>query len=244
MSQPLSFERCRAFIDCQLQSGERGRQTVPMADPRPAITISREAGAGGIPVAERLADYLQARMPTAGRPWTAFDRNLVEKVLEDHHLPAHLASHLPEDDVSQIADILEELFGLHPPSWTFVHQTAETILRLARLGNVILVGRGANVITAKLDNTFHVRLVGSLEPRLELLQDYYRLDRHAAIRFIEQHDRGRARYLRKYFHRDINDPLLYHLILNTDRFSCEEAARLIGETVMRKFYPATVAQAA
>ena len=57
--------------------------------------------------------------------------------------------------------------GLHPSSWTLVQQTNATILQLAQMGNVILVGRGATVITSKLNNVFHVRLVGSLEKRIE-----------------------------------------------------------------------------
>jgi len=38
---------------------------------------------------------------------------------------------------------------------------AETILHLAEQGNVILIGRGANLVTRELQHVFHVRLVGS-----------------------------------------------------------------------------------
>ena len=31
----------------------------------------------------------------------------------------------------------------------------------------------------------------------------------------------------KYYDRDIDDPLLYHFVVNTDRVTCGEAARLI-----------------
>ena len=40
-----------------------------------------------------------------------------------------------------------------------VHKTAKTILQLAEMGNVIIIGRGANVVTAHMNNIFHVRLV-------------------------------------------------------------------------------------
>ena len=112
-----------------------------------AITISRQSGCGAHAVAEKLAAWLQARSPKDAPPWTVFDRNLVEKVLEDHNLPQRLAKFMPEDRVSEMADTMDELFGLHPPSWTLVRQAADTILHLAELGNVILIGRGANVIT-------------------------------------------------------------------------------------------------
>jgi len=51
---------------------------------------------------------------------------------------------------------------------------------------------------------------------------------------VQKEDRGRQRYLRKYFRADIDDPLIYHLVINTDRFSEDQAARLIAEAVLRR----------
>ena len=82
-------------------------------------------------------------------------------MLEEHSLPKSLARFMPEDRISEVSDTMDELFGLHPPSWDLVHKTSETILHLAQLGHVIIIGRGAKVITAKLDGVLHVRLVGS-----------------------------------------------------------------------------------
>jgi cytidylate kinase len=45
---------------------------------------------------------------------------------------------------------------------------------------------------------------------------------------------GRERYLRKYFKKDINDPLLYHLVINTDLISFEEVAWMITEAIALK----------
>ena len=147
---------------------------------------------------------------------------------------ASLAEFMPEDKVSGIADAVEELLELHPSSWSLVRQTTETILGLAELGHVILVGRGANVITARLSHVFHVRLVGSLDQRAVRVQEHYRLGRRAALAFLRREDAGRARYLRKYFKKDVDDPLLYHLTINTDNVSMEEAAEMIGSAVLRR----------
>jgi cytidylate kinase len=199
---------------------------------RRAVTISRQTGSGAHSVAEKLAALLRARSPIDAAPWTVFDRNLVEKVLEDHKLPQRLAQFMPEDKVSEIADTMDELFGLHPQSWTLVHETTDTILRLAELGNVILIGRGATVITNKLDYVFHVRLVASLERRVQCIQELHDLSDKAALNMVRREDRGRERYLRKYFHADLEDPLLYHLIINTDLISHDEAARIIADAVL------------
>ena len=136
-------------------------------DVRRAVTISRQAGCGALVVAEKLADYLQEHSRRRACPWTVFDRNLMDKVLEDHNLPTRLAKFLPEDRVSQMEDILADVFEVHPPVQTVIHQTAETMLRLAGLGNVILIGCGGNVITARLPHVLHVRLVAPLEKRVE-----------------------------------------------------------------------------
>jgi cytidylate kinase len=139
---------------------------------------------------------------------------------------------MPEDRRSLIDDIMEELLGLHPASWTLVHQTTETILRLAELGSVIIVGRGANVITSKLDHVFHVRLIGSPDKRVARLQQNLVIDEEAAREFLDNEDRGRKRYLETYFHADIEDPLLYDLVINTDRHPTEFVARLIAQAVL------------
>ena len=89
-------------------------------------------------MAQELVGRLQARDPKASPPWTVFDRNLVAEVLQEHHLPERLAGSMPEDRVSEIADTLDELFGLRPSSWTLVRKTADTILHLAEIGNVIV----------------------------------------------------------------------------------------------------------
>lgn len=235
MHPDAAFEKCVAYIDSQFQAA--GNVDALRADrcSNPAVTISRETGAGAITVGEKLADYLEARSPGGPPSWTVFDKNLVEMVLDDHHLPKRLARFMPEDRCSEIDDIMAEVLGLRPPSWTLVHQTVETVLRLAQLGKVILVGRGANVITRKLKNVLHVRLVGSWEKRVAQVQQFYGMDAQSAGAFIRKNDQGRSRYLQMYFHQHIDNPLLYHLVLNTDLLSFDDVARIIGDTVLEQF---------
>jgi cytidylate kinase len=227
------IQKCHTYIDCQLHAP---RAAVRVNAPRPpALTISRQTGAGGITIAELVAQRLESSPLHADCPWTVFDKNLVTKVLEDHHLPERLAQYMPEDKVSFIADALEELLGLHPPSWDLLHKTTETILKLAELGNVILVGRAANIITAKLPHVFHVRLVGSLQRRTARIQERLHLTAAAAADFIKQEDSARERYLKKHFRNEIDNPLLYHLTLNTDWLGEAEAADLITHALLNRF---------
>ena len=228
------LERCQTFINAHLQSAGKPPAAANGGVPRRAVTISRQTGSGAHSVAEKLAALLQAQTPKDACPWTVFDRNLVEKVLEDHHLPRHLAGFMPEDRVSQIKDTIDELFGLHPPSETLARQTSDTILRLADLGNVILIGRGANVLTRKLAYVFHVRLVGSLEKRVQYIRELHQLSKEVALERIRQEDLGRQRYLKRYFNTNIDDPLLYHLVINTDLVAHKEAAQIIAAAVLKR----------
>jgi len=233
MTIPQNVDRCLAFINCQLQpAGKRSDGQPPPA--RAAVTISRQAGCGAPGVAEKLAAYLQSHTSKDAPPWTVFDRNLVEKVLEDHHLPQRIGKFMPENWISEIEDTIDELFGLHPPAWLLVRQTAETILRLAWLGNVILIGRGSNIITAKLEHVFHVRLVAPLEKRIGQKQMSDQLDRNGAIELIRREDRGRKRYLKRYYKKDIGDPLRYDLTINTGLVGFDQAAHIIGDAVIRR----------
>lgn len=234
MNTEIGLERCLSFINCQLQTPGSPLPGYRNGERPPAITISRQAGSGAHQVAEKLVQILQSRAPADACPWAVFDRNLVDKVLEDHHLPSRLARFMPEDRISELSDTMDELFGLHPPSWTLVRKAAETILRLADLGNVILIGRAAHVITSRMENLFHVRLVGSVENRMKRMQQTAGLSAKAALERVRREDLGRKRYLSKYFGKDIDDPLLYHVVINTDWAPCEEAARLIADAITVK----------
>jgi cytidylate kinase len=223
------FEKCVSFIASQFLDGAE-----PAPSHKLAITISRQSGSGGHAVAEHLVRHMNANAPGVEFPWMAFDRNLVEQVLEDHHLPQHLIRLMPEDRISDLTDMLHQMFGIHPPFWTLVHQTSETILRLATQGNVILIGRGANLVTNKVRHAFHVRLVGSLKKRVAHMQEVRGVNAKTALEIVQMEDRGRQRYVKKYFNEEVENPLIYDLIINTDLMSYEEAARVIGDAVLHR----------
>lgn len=224
-----NVDTCRSFISSQWQCHEPTTPKERLVFR--AVTISRQTGCGALAVAEKLGHYLRENSKN-GAPWTVLDRNLIDKVLEDHNLPAYLARFLPEDRASQLEDFLSEIFGVHPPSHTIVMQTAETILKLAAVGHAILIGRGGNVVTARLPDVLHVRLVAPFEKRVEHAHQYYNMAMADAQKFCLREDYGRARYLKKYFNADIDDPLIYHLIINTGQMDYPAAAKLIGEAVL------------
>jgi cytidylate kinase len=230
MTSAETLSAWNAYIDCQ---GECHASLADKKAEQPFVTISRQTGAGGITIGQKLVLYLRERDKKATCPWTVIDRNLVKRVIEAHHLSKNIAEYMPEGKVSEIRDVIEEMFGLHPAEFALVHRTIETIAHLSQMGNVVIVGRGANVVTRRFPNGFHVRLIGSMERRVPHVQEYYGLNVKEAVQKIKAEDKGRRDYLKQNFGKDIDDPLLYDLVINTDRISHEEAATIIGNRVVR-----------
>ncbi len=232
MWKNISSEKTKSFIERHF--GPTGKE-VQEAAPKPAITVSRQEGAGGLAVASNLATYLEANTGSH-EEWTVFSQHLVAKVLEEYHHDERVAALMKEGHKGfSFAGAFQEFFGLHPSTWTLVEQTNATILRLAKIATVILVGRGANIVTRGLETAFHVYLVGSLEKRLEQAEKVLGLDRKSAMSHIKKKDENRRRYVKDNFDRDIDDPLLYHMVINTDFISFDDAARLIGDEVINRF---------
>jgi len=201
---------------------------------RRAVTLSRQAGCGAVIVAEKLAAQLQERAPLpSGVAWTVFDRDLMKKVLEDHNLPAYLEKFLPEDRISQIEDTLADIFGLRPTVDTLIQQAAETLMKLAGLGGVILIGRAGNIVTAGMPNVLHVRLVAPLDDRIARISRDDHKTPDDARKFCLEEEQARTRFLKTYFNVDINDPLHYHLVINTSLMGYENAAKLIADAVLK-----------
>jgi cytidylate kinase len=229
MSDTDYFAKYRAYFVSQ-----KDRSPLEAAGHLPFVTVSREAGAGAETVAGLLAAKLNAQGPQGAQPWTVFDKNLIDRVLADQDLPQEIAKLVEEDKDTTIKAIVGELLGLHPSMWTIFHHTSDTILKLARLGRCIIVGRGGNIVTAKLQGGIHVRLVAPENVRLAHLAKHFGLDEKSAAKYLREHDEGRRRYVKTNFERDIEDPLLYDAVLNTGLLGFEKTADLLAGMVAAK----------
>jgi len=227
-----AYEKSKRYIESHAQKSD---QNLIKRELYPCITISRQTGSGSKPVCEKLIDIMDEYSEFEGVKWAFFDRNLIEKVLEDLHLPLQISGFMQEGKYKHLNAAVNELLGLKPSEWTIIHRTTETILQLARMGNVVIVGRGANIITSKLKNTFHVRLIASLEKRVEHIKSLLDVNEKEALAHIKKEDENRKQYLKSYFRVDIDDPLLYHMTVNTDLLTHKGAAYLIAEAVVLKF---------
>jgi hypothetical protein len=217
---------------------KRERETPRPKEPGLFVTVSRQAGAGGIAVAEELARILTERkLGATGPAWTVFDRALLETMATEHALPKNLLEELEEEGVAPIDSLAMDLFGIRPSVHDLVSMTSRTILHLAHLGNAILVGRGACLVARSLERGLHVRLVGSFWHRLQHVRMAHDLTAQEAEKLLEREDESHRRYLKRYFQKDIDDPLLYDLVINTDDLGHRRAALVIAEALRIKTSP-------
>ena len=231
-----AYEKCRRYIEKQSSNSEQQERKLFNKNPNPCITISREAGAGAIAVGEILTDMMNSCKDFYGE-WTYFDRNLIEKVIEDYNLPSLIRSYMVEDKYKNINHIISDLLGSNISQWTIVHHTTETILQLARMGNAIIVGRGGSAIASKLSNAFHVRLIAPVDARIRHAMELHNLNEKEAALYIKREDQMRKDYFWSFFHQNIDDPTLYHLIINTAKMGFEGTAKLIQDALVQKFAP-------
>jgi cytidylate kinase len=236
MMSKSSIDRFGRYLSAQAIEGRN-----EFCLPRPAVTISRETGVGAAKIANAVAQQLDRDCSGEdGCPWAVFDRNLVKKILEDHQLSATMEKFMPKNAPFPLSDALETLLGLHPSSWNLREYADETIRRLAANGNVILVGRGAAIITSLLPNVLHVRLVAPFNLRVQNYAESYNITAKEAARVVRESDEARHRYVQTYFGVNVADPWLYDLVINTDRTGNELAAKIIASTVVERARPVCV----
>jgi cytidylate kinase len=228
MATHPSFAECRGYVAANMHYKPESTQTRP-----PTITISRQTGARGRSIGLKLQETLRAQEPKAEVPWTLFDDTLVQKVLEDHKLPADLEKFMPDDAVSELESSINEILGRHPSMWSLFEKTVRTIVRLSRMGKCIIVGRGGNKITQGFSNVLQVRLVGTLEKRIQQMVALKHISRKEATDYIKKEDAARRRYVKQHFHCDIDDPLLYDLVINTDHCNDEQVVGIITAAIHR-----------
>jgi cytidylate kinase len=230
-----AYEKARIYIEKHYRDSEEARIHHRKLNPGPVITISRETGVGAAVICEKLVEYFNKRAIEGYDDWAYFDKALIERIMEDHQLPDHFRKYLHEEKPPKIETWFGELLGVTPSKILLLRKISQTILKLADFGNVIIVGRGANIITAKRKNAFHIRLVAPLSYRIENACRLYNLDYKKAADFIRDEDDARKQYIWKFFHKNIEDPLLYHAVINTNLLEADEIAEMIGQCIVRKF---------
>ena len=196
----------------------------------PVITISRQMGAEGEAIAYRTGEIL-TEMSQGSQPWVVVDKDLGARVIEDHHLPKQISRFFTDEQTLSIEEHIEGILGISVPGAKMIENMVRTVVQLARIGQVILVGRAAHLITAKFPRAVHVRIIGSFERRVERIAERQQCSWNEAASEVRTVDNQRRHFVSTYFHADSADTQHFDMIFNTDRISVEECARLIAQLV-------------
>ena len=110
----------------------------------------------------------------------------------------------------------------------FIEATTTVVNDLYRKGDVIIIGRAANMILADRPGVFHVGLYAPPEVRVQILMQRENLDRETAEVMVEELEQAHVEFYRKFFQVHPNEPSLYHTFLNMGKLQPETAADFIA----------------
>ena len=98
---------------------------------------------------------------------------------------------------------------------------------MSRTPNIVIVGRGSQHILRNHKSALHVLIVAPIEERLTQIMTRFQMDRERASRYIDEADASRRAFVMRFFKKEIEDPQLYDLVVNTRFIGFDAAARLI-----------------
>lgn len=213
------------------------------------ITISREYGSGGDEIATRVSEILGYR---------SFDKTLMAQILTETGFSENEVIDYSEDNY-KVRSFMDRLLArsgtrelgqvswAEDPTGTRMKEPAilnesqgialvQGAIRAAyRKGNVVIVGRGGQVILKGLPDVLHVRVQAPLDTRFGHIAYSKNIHLLGLRKEIVERDQAAADYLRRFYDIDWADPMLYDLLINTTQLNVEAAAQMIVAAV--KFLP-------
>jgi cytidylate kinase len=181
------------------------------------ITIEREYGCGAAAIAATLADQLG---------WKLWDQLLTEEI-------ARLANVEPSAVMRCDERMDSRLHRLAKSFWRGSYERnsgalgsqvfdtdrmmammQETMNKIGREGNAVVVGRGAPYLLRENPDAFHVFLYAPRSEKIRRTVAGGHTEEDAADR-VDSVDRERIAYVKHYFNADWPTRSLYHVMLNT-----------------------------
>ena len=217
----------------------RGHMSTEVGEGYPFVTVSRQSGAGGHVLAREIVRAAEANLPRdLGQGWEVFDHRLCLLIAQDPELSASFDSLLAEHYRSEASLAIEELIIGESRQYRTMKRIFEVVRGLCTIGKVVIVGRAGSCVAADLPLHVSVRLVADVESRVGHMAKFLDLSRVEAGRLVRKQDRERAKLLYDFFSKDVNDPLEYDLVMNTDRMDFKEMADATVSVLNRRILAA------
>jgi len=191
------------------------------------ITISRQLGSLGDEAAGAAADKLG---------YARIGRFQIGKVLAEHGFSDSDVDRYDETNPS----LLQHL-SIQTKIYEYLIRGA--VYEFAARDNVVIVGRGAQVILKEVPGTLHVRVIAPHDTRVNRLMEQRGIETKVAHREIMQGDRNSSGYIQTYFRADWENKELYDLVINTRKMTLTSSVEMIRCAVhsdeFRESSPAT-----
>ena len=114
-------------------------------------------------------------------------------------------------------------------------KTMTAIIReLGDRGEIVVLGRGSQMILRDLPGALHVLTLAPQELRIERLATREGISIEEATSRVHEGDRARAAFHRKFWKVDANDPSLFDLTLETSHLPFEVGAELVATAARAK----------
>ena len=183
------------------------------------ITVEREYGSGGARIAEKLARRLS---------WKLWDTELTQEIARRAHINPEAAARHDE----RVDPLLYRLFkvfarGSHERALpigegqsfdtdSMVRLLGSVIEEVAATGNSVIVGRGSPYILRNRPDVFHIFVFAPLEEKIRRVRTLGKSEAEAR-ELVENIDKERAQFIKRYFGADWPCRQLYDLMINSDR---------------------------
>lgn len=175
------------------------------------VTISRQLGSFGFEIGKLVAEQMGYRLVY---------RELINQ--------AALRAGAPDVALAMIDEL--NLLGICPDPTkcqAYIAAVGTVLNELALEGNVVIVGRGGQIVLKDRVDVLHVRVIAPMETRIARVSAVRKVSPDAALAQIQTSDRTRRQYFQRFYQTQLDDPVLYDLIINSGRIAPPSAAKLI-----------------
>ncbi len=184
----------------------------------PWITVSRQLGSWGLPLATGVADALG---------WRTYDREILAAIAAETRSQEVLLERYDEQAVREFDEYLAPLIIPDDPGHArYVVELAAVIARIARQGRAVLVGRGAHLVLSPACG-LRIRAVGALDARIAEVARLGEVPPAEARRIVSENDQAQRDFIRQTFRREIDDSSGYDLVLNVIDMGLDAALQTV-----------------